>query len=58
MERHKRGQINCHLSEKAEEEQKETKAAAALFNVQTVALRCQETKQKGIPAGYHLLNHN
>jgi hypothetical protein len=50
--------LNCHLNEKAEEDRKEAKAAAAWFNAPTAVNRCQETKPKDLPAEYLSLNPN
>jgi len=47
---------NCHLSEKVEEDQKEAKEAAALFNAQIVVPWFRAIKQREIPVAYHLLN--
>ena len=54
--REKEVKNNCRLSEKAEEDRKEAKAAAALFNAQIVEPWCRVTKQREIPVVYHLLS--
>jgi hypothetical protein len=46
----------CHLNEKAEEDPKEAKAAAAWYNALTADNKCQETKLRGPPAEFHSLN--
>jgi len=56
--RRKRGQNNCHLSERAEEDPKEAKEAVPLFNVSTVDLWCHVTKLKGPLVVYPLLSLN
>jgi len=56
--RRKRGQNNCRLSEKAEEDPKEAKEAALLFNASTVGRWCHVTKRKGLLDVYHLLSLN
>jgi hypothetical protein len=48
----------CHLSEKAEEEQKAAKEVALLFNALTVVHRCLEIKPSGLLDGFHLLSLN
>jgi len=49
---------NCHLSEKAEEDQKEAKEAAVLFNAQIVVPWFRAIRQREIPVAYRLLNPN
>ena len=58
MERHKRGQINCHLSEKAEEDRKEAKEAEALFNALIAEHKYREIKRRGTLVVYRLLSLN
>ena len=52
----KEGYVNCHLSEKAEEDQKEVKEAAVLFNAQIAGQWCRGTKQRGTLVVFRLLN--
>ena len=49
---------NCHLSEKAEEEQKEAKEAAVLSNALIAVHKFQEIKQRDPLDEFHLLNLN
>ncbi len=56
--RRKRGQNNCRLSERAEEDPKEAKEAVLLFNASTVGRWCHVTKLKGLLGVYHLLSLN
>jgi hypothetical protein len=56
--RRERGQKYCHLSEKAEEDQKEAKEAAVLSNAPIAGRRCREIRQKGLLAVYLLLSLN
>jgi len=58
MRRAKRGSTICHLKERAEEDLKETKVAAAWFNVETADNKCQEIRQRDPHDEYLLLNHN
>ena len=44
--RRERGKNNCHLNEKAEEDQKAAKEAAALYNAQIAGHRFHVTKQR------------
>ncbi len=50
--------INCQLSEKAEEEQREAKEAVLLFNALTVVQWCLEIKPSDLLDGFHSLNLN
>ena len=54
--REKEVKNNCHLSEKAEEDRKEAKAAAASFNAPIVGQWCRGIKQRETLAVFHLLN--
>jgi hypothetical protein len=47
---------NCHLSVKAEEDRKEAKEAAALFNALIVEHKYREIRQRGTPAVFRLLS--
>ena len=49
---------NCPLNERVEEEPKEAKEAALLFNASTVDRWCRVTKQRSPRAEYPLSNHN
>jgi hypothetical protein len=51
-----RGKNNCHLNEKAEEDQKEAKEAEALYNAQTAEHKCHVTRQRDLLAVCRLLN--
>ena len=52
--RREKGKNNCHLNEKAEEDQKEAKEAEALYNAQIAGHRCHVTRQKDLLAAYRL----
>jgi len=56
--REKEVKNNCHLSEKAEEDQKEAKEAAALFNAPIAAPWYRAIRQKEILAEYRSSNLN
>ena len=53
-----RGKNNCHLNEKAEEDQKEAKEAEALYNAQIAEHKFHVTKQRDLLAVYRLSNLN
>ncbi len=58
VKRYKRGSFNCHLNEKAEEDQKEAKEVAVLFNASTVGRWYHVTRQRSLHAACLLLNHS
>jgi len=56
--REKEVKNNCHLSEKAEEDQKEAKEVAALFNAPIVEPWYRAIRQKEILVEYRSSNLN